>query len=200
MSTSAPAVKGKKLPKWFWPVGIGVALIIGLYLRNRSQSNQATNAQQTGTSTDVTSNPYYYSGSGAYPDYAGYGTSPYDMGIYSGLGTGGIDPTSFAEGIAYEQSQGLSNLGTSPSGDTPTATTPVGTASTPTPVGASPGTPGGITVNLGPTITRSPGSRLPGKPATSGRSGNPKHSANPGGAGGFAQKIHKPKPKKKKVA
>lgn len=165
--------KGKKLPKWFWIVGLGAAIVIGLYLRSRSQSsNQATNSQQTSTPTDVTSNPYYYTASGAYPDtnipaadY--YGASPYGMGSFTGgLGLpSGFDPTSFEEGITYAQQSLGSNL------TTPVTTDAPGTAAIPTPVGSN--GPASITLNISPAY-----GKTSGKPTTSSRAITP----HPGGA------------------
>lgn len=167
--------KGKKLPKWFWIVGLGAAIVIGLYLRSRSQSanNSAASSQQSGTATDVTTDPYAYTASGAYPDtnipaadY--YGASPYGVdSLTSGLGLpSGFDPTSFEEGITYaQQSLGTPNL------TTPVTTDSPGTAAIPTASGSN--GPASITLNISPTY-----GKTSGKPAASAKA----ITTHPGGA------------------
>jgi len=159
---------GKKLPKWFWPVGIVAAIVIGLYLRNRSKSQPAS-SQQQGTATDVTSNPYYYTASGGYSDpYGTGGASPYGAASLAGSYglPAGFDPTSFEEGITYGQQQ----LGAIPN---PSPTTD-STGSAPVPTVANGGTPANITINVTPTK----GTRTSGRPSTSGR--RHRHSNNGG--------------------
>lgn len=188
-----PKPGGKKLPKWFWVVGLGAAILIGLYLRNRSSSSgssqQATSSQSAGTggATDVTSNPYFYTNSGAYPDPYGYGSSPYGMGSLSG-GYGlpsGFDPTSFEEGITYQQSQG-SQLTTLPNWLSPDQSTALGAnLQAPVATPANGGTPAQVTINITPHTT----GRKPGQANTSGRRVNNGRHTHP---------AHKPKDKKVK--
>jgi hypothetical protein len=164
--------KGKKLPKWFWPVGIGVAVILGLWLRSRSQSN--SQQQTSNTASDITSSPYYYTASGAYPDtnvpaseYY-YGSSPY--GVSSFLGNNGLptgfDPTSFQEGISYAQSQGT------------TLNDVLSTAPLATPITSQSSVPGNITINLPPSKGQ--------------QTGSPKVSGRRKGAGVHKPVHHKP--------
>lgn len=116
--------KGKKLPKSFWIIGIGAALVIGLYLRSRSSSSSSSAATPS-TSADVTSQPYTYTSGGAYPtDTLDPSTGvPWAQEALQGslLGNSGLtglpsgfDPTSFQEGISYAQnSLGLPSMVTS---------------------------------------------------------------------------------------
>ena len=190
MPEPTPKVGGKKLPKQFWIIGIAAALVIGLYLRSRSQaSSQTTSSQQTGTATDVTSNPYAYTASGAYPDtnipaYDYYGSSPYGMSSLSGnngLPTG-FDPTSFEEGITYAQGQlGLPTLDAS------------GAAPITSPVGGTPGVPGSITLNIGSTA-----GKVSGKPNHSGKAKQPAAKPKPKPKPKVKPKLHLPKPKPKR--
>jgi len=178
-----PKVGGKKLPKQFWIIGIGAALIIGLYLRSRSSSQAATSSQASSTPTDVTSSPYTYTAGGAYPDLVDqYGSSPY--GVSSLLGNSGLpngfDPTSFEEGITYDQQ----NLGGGQA-----LTLPASSAAIPTPT-AGGGIPGAITVNLG-AITAG---KTSGKPIQSARKVVVKHTTPKP-----HHSIVKPKTKSKKV-
>jgi hypothetical protein len=154
MSTSAPPTNSpgkaaKKIPKWFWPVGIGVALVIGLYLRSRNNSATASGSTSTNGETpasDVTGEPYTYDSSGATPD--SQDIDPYGS-LEGSTGTGStFDPTSFEEGEEIAQQE----LGE------------VSTGNVPATVGSTPGTPGNINITIPPAH-----GKTSGKPVKSGR-------------------------------
>jgi hypothetical protein len=141
-------------------VGIGVALVIGLYLRSRSSSSSSGSSTSGETpATDVTGQPYAYDSSGAYPDPQSI--NPYGS-LYgsTGAGDGTFDPTSFEEGEEIAQQQ----LGE------------VSSTSVPSTVGGSPGTPGNINITIPAAHGKTSGKPVKSARRSSGATSNRHHT------------------------